>query len=100
MGVMFVFLLFWKFTRKLIFRAFTKQTITIIVDGCFLHSLSFFLMPLISMISRDTRHAADNFVQTSNKRGFGNCFIKLANENKSFLSHPLYIFFLLSSTFG
>lgn len=59
---------------------------------------SFFLMPLISSISRHNEYAADEFgsnLQT--KEDLVTALLKLANENKSFpLSHPLYIFFYYS----
>lgn len=59
---------------------------------------SFFLMPLISLISRHNEYAADEFgsnLQT--KEDLVSALLKLANENKSFpLSHPLYIFFYYS----
>lgn len=60
--------------------------------------LSFFLMPLISLISRHNEYAADEFgsnLQT--KEDLVSALLKLANENKSFpLSHPMYIFFYYS----
>jgi STE24 endopeptidase len=60
--------------------------------------LSFFLMPLISAISRHNEYEADEFgsnLQT--KEDLVSALLKLANENKSFpLSHPLYIFFYYS----
>ena len=60
--------------------------------------LSFFLMPLISMISRHNEYAADEFGSNlSSKQDLVNALLKLANENKSFpLSHPMYIFFYYS----
>jgi len=60
--------------------------------------LSFFLMPLISMISRHNEYAADEFGSNlSTKEDLVNALLKLANENKSFpLSHPIYIFFYYS----
>ena len=60
--------------------------------------LSFFLMPLISMISRHNEYAADEFGSNlSTKEDLVSAFLKLANENKSFpLSHPMYIFFYYS----
>jgi len=60
--------------------------------------LSFFLMPLISAISRHNEYAADEFGSNlSTKEDLVNALLKLANENKSFpLSHPLYIFFYYS----
>ena len=60
--------------------------------------LSFFLMPLISLLSRYNEYAADKFgsdLQT--KKDLVSALLKLANENKSFpLSHPLFIFFYYS----
>ena len=60
--------------------------------------LSFFLMPLISMISRHNEYAADEFGSNlSTKEDLVSALLKLANENKSFpLSHPMYIFFYCS----
>ena len=60
--------------------------------------LSFFLMPLISLISRHNEYAADEFGSNlSSKQDLVNALLKLANENKSFpLSHPIYIFFYYS----
>ena len=60
--------------------------------------LSFFLMPLISLISRHNEYAADEFGSNlSSKEDLVNALLKLANENKSFpLSHPIYIFFYYS----
>ena len=60
--------------------------------------LSFFLMPLISGISRHNEYAADEFGSNlSSKEDLVGALLKLANENKSFpLSHPLYIFFYYS----
>ena len=60
--------------------------------------LSFFLMPLISAISRHNEYAADVFGSNlSSKEDLVNALLKLANENKSFpLSHPLYVFFYYS----
>lgn len=59
---------------------------------------SFFLMPLISLISRHNEYAADEFGSNlQSKEDLVNALLKLANENKSFpLSHPLYIFFYYS----
>ncbi len=70
----------------------------IIVFLIFSPILSFFLMPLISMISRHNEYAADNFGSNlSSKKDLVSALLKLANENKSFpLSHPLYIFFYYS----
>ncbi len=60
--------------------------------------LSYFLMPLISLISRHNEYAADEFGSNlQSKEDLVNALLKLANENKSFpLSHPLYIFFYYS----
>ncbi|MDN5105379.1 M48 family metallopeptidase [Aliarcobacter butzleri] len=60
--------------------------------------LSFFLMPLISLISRYNEYTADNFGSNlATKEDLVTALLKLANENKSFpLSHPLYIFFYYS----
>jgi STE24 endopeptidase len=60
--------------------------------------LSFFLMPLISFISRHNEYAADDFgSKLSSKEDLVSALLKLANENKSFpLSHPIYIFFYYS----
>lgn len=60
--------------------------------------LSFFLMPLISMISRHNEYAADEFGSNlSSREDLVSALLKLANENKSFpLSHPIYIFFYYS----
>ena len=60
--------------------------------------LSFFLMPVISLISRHNEYAADEFGSNlQSKEDLVNALLKLANENKSFpLSHPLYIFFYYS----
>lgn len=60
--------------------------------------LSFFLMPLISAISRHNEYAADEFGSNlSSKEDLVSALLKLANENKSFpLSHPVYIFFYYS----
>ncbi len=60
--------------------------------------LSFFLMPLISLISRHNEYAADSFGSNlATKEDLVSALLKLANENKSFpLSHPLYIFFYFS----
>ena len=57
--------------------------------------LSFFLLPLISAISRHNEYAADEFgSDMQSKDDLVNALLKLANENKSFpLPHPMYIFF-------
>ncbi len=60
--------------------------------------LSFFLMPLVSLISRHNEYAADEFGSNlQSKEDLVSALLKLANENKSFpLSHPIYIFFYYS----
>ena len=70
----------------------------IVVFLMFSPILSFFLMPLISMISRHNEYAADDFGSNlATKEDLVTALLKLANENKSFpLSHPLYIFFYYS----
>lgn len=70
----------------------------IIVFLMFSPILSFFLMPLISVISRHNEYAADEFGSNlSSKEDLVSALLKLANENKSFpLAHPLYIFFYYS----
>lgn len=70
----------------------------IIVFMMFSPVLSFFLMPLISMISRHNEYAADEFGSNlQSKEDLVSALLKLANENKSFpLSHPLFIFFYYS----
>ncbi|WP_419769739.1 MAG: M48 family metallopeptidase [Candidatus Marinarcus sp.] len=67
----------------------------IVVFLMFSPILSFFLMPLISGISRHNEYAADEFGSNlATKEDLTTALLKLANENKSFpLSHPLYIFF-------
>lgn len=70
----------------------------IVVFMIFSPIFSFFLMPLISAISRHNEYEADEFGSNlSSKDDLVNALLKLANENKSFpLSHPLYIFFYYS----
>ena len=70
----------------------------IVVFLMFSSILSFFLMPLISMISRHNEYAADEFGSNlATKEDLVTALLKLANENKSFpLSHPMYIFFYYS----
>lgn len=64
----------------------------------FSSALSFFLMPLISLISRHNEYKADEFgSKLASKEDLVNALLKLANENKSFpYSHRLYIFFYYS----
>lgn len=59
---------------------------------------AFFLMPLISFISRHNEYQADSFGSNlASKEDLVNALLKLANENRSFpLSHKLYIFFYYS----
>jgi STE24 endopeptidase len=75
-----------------------KPYAIILVFMMFSPILSFFLMPLISAMSRHNEYAADEFGSNlSSKEDLINALLKLANENKSFpLSHPLYIFFFYS----
>ncbi|WP_428026648.1 M48 family metallopeptidase [Arcobacter sp.] len=70
----------------------------IVVFLMFSPILSFFLMPLISLISRHNEYAADEFGSNlQSKEDLVSALLKLANENKSFpLAHPLYIFFYYS----
>ena len=70
----------------------------IVVIMMFISPIFFFLMPLISAISRHNEYEADKFgSDLSSKNDLVNALLKLANENKSFpLSHPLYIFFFYS----
>ncbi len=72
-----------------------KPYAIILVFMMFSPILSFFLMPLISAMSRHNEYAADEFgSDLSSKEDLVNALLKLANENKSFpLSHPIYIFF-------
>jgi len=70
----------------------------IIMMLMFMSPIFFFLMPLMSAISRHNEYAADEFGSNlATKDDLVNALLKLANENKSFpLSHPLYIFFFYS----
>ena len=70
----------------------------IVIFMMFSPILSFFLMPLISLISRHNEYAADEFGSNlQSKEDLVSALLKLANENKSFpLSHPIYIFFYYS----
>ena len=70
----------------------------ILVFMMFSPILSFFLMPLMSAMSRHNEYAADEFgSDLSSKEDLVNALLKLANENKSFpLSHPMYVFFFYS----
>ncbi len=57
--------------------------------------LSFFMMPLMGMMSRYNEYRADEYgSECESKEALGSALVKLASENKSFpLSHPLSIFF-------
>ncbi len=70
----------------------------ILMTLMFSSPIFFFLMPLISALSRHNEYAADEFGSNlSTKDDLVNALLKLANENKSFpLSHPVYIFFFYS----
>ena len=74
----------------------------IVVFLIFSTVLSFFLMPLISLISRHNEYAADDFgANLSSKEDLVKALLKLANENKSFpYSHKLYIFFYFHPFFA
>lgn len=67
----------------------------IVVFIMFSPILSFFMLPLMSAMSRHNEYAADRFGSNlSSKDDLVNALLILANENKSFpLSHPLFIFF-------
>lgn len=60
--------------------------------------LFFFLMPIVSFISRKNEYAADEFgSELGGKENLVQALLKLVNENKSFpKAHPLYIFFYYS----
>ena len=72
--------------------------VTMILFLLFLPVVSFFMMPLLGLLSRHNEYEAD---KTGSELGgeTGNLYLasalkKLVEENKSFpLSHPLYIFF-------
>ena len=79
--------------------ALNKEAFSIIILFLiFSPILSFFLMPLISYISRHNEYAADEFGSNlASKDDLISALLKLANENKSFpLSHKIYIFFYYS----
>ena len=79
--------------------ALNKEAFSIIILFLiFSPILSFFLMPLISYISRYNEYAADEFGSNlASKDDLISALLKLANENKSFpLSHKIYIFFYYS----
>ncbi len=99
--VLFVFFaIFGNLSNELFFGLnLQKEAFSIIVLFLiFSPILSFFLMPLISAISRHNEYAADEFGSNlSSKENLVNALLKLANENKSFpLSHPMYVFFYYS----
>ncbi len=99
--VMFVFFAIFGNLPESLFLGLSLQNepySIIVVFLMFSPILSFFLMPLISMISRHNEYAADNFGSNlATKEDLVTALLKLANENKSFpLSHPLYIFFYYS----
>ena len=99
--VMFVFFaIFGNLPEELFLGLSLNQEASSIITVFLIFSpiLSFFLMPLISLISRHNEYAADEFGSNlSSKNDLVNALLKLANENKSFpLSHPLYIFFYYS----
>ncbi len=100
-GVMFVFFAIFGNLSEAIFLGLSLQNEPYAIITLFLifsPILSFFLMPLISLISRHNEYAADEFGSNlQSKEDLVNALLKLANENKSFpLSHPLYIFFYYS----
>lgn len=99
--VMFVFfLIFGNLPQELFLQLHLNEEPSSIILFFLMFSpiLSFFLMPLISAMSRHNEYAADEFGSNlSSKEDLVNALLKLANENKSFpLSHPLYIFFFYS----
>jgi STE24 endopeptidase len=99
--VMFVFFVIFGNLPEELFLGLSLQNepySIIVVFLIFSPILSFFLMPLISFISRHNEYAADSFGSNlQSKEDLVNALLKLANENKSFpLSHPLYIFFYYS----
>ena len=99
--VMFVFFAIFGNLNEEIFLGLSLQNEPYAIITLFLifsPILSFFLMPLISMISRHNEYAADEFGSNmQSKEDLVSALLKLANENKSFpLSHPIYIFFYYS----
>jgi len=73
----------------------TSPAIVMILFLLFMPVLSFFMMPLMGMVSRRNEYAAD---KTGSELGGGfflaEALKKLVTENKSYpLSHPVYIFF-------
>ena len=61
-------------------------------------SITFFLLPLINIISRNNEYSADEFgSELKSREDLANALVKLATENKSFpFSHNSYIFFYYS----
>jgi STE24 endopeptidase len=99
--VMFVFFAIFGNLSEEIFLGLKLQNESYAIITVFLifsPILSFFLMPLISLISRYNEYAADEFGSNmQSKEDLISALLKLANENKSFpLSHPIYIFFYYS----
>lgn len=99
--VMFVFFaIFGNLTPEVFFTLGLLESswITIALFLIFSTPLSFFLMPLISYISRKNEYAADEFgSKMQSKSDLVNALLKLVNENKSFpLSHKYYVFFYYS----
>lgn len=99
--VMFVFFaIFGNLPQELFLSLSLNQepSSIIVVFLMFSPILSFFLMPLISLISRHNEYEADKFGSNlKSKEDLVSALLKLANENKSFpLSHPLYVFFYYS----
>jgi len=70
----------------------------IIIFFIFSPILSYFLMPIISLLSRNNEYKADKFgAELVSKDDLKNALLKLANENKGFpKADNLYIFFYYS----
>ena len=102
MGVVFftIFAIFGNLPEELFLQLHLNNEpyAVIIMIMMFTSPIFFFLMPLMSAMSRHNEYAADEFgSDLSSKEDLVNALLKLANENKSFpLSHPLYIFFFYS----
>lgn len=99
--VMFVFFaIFGNLTPEVFFTlGLLEEPSTIMVLFLiFSAPLSFFLMPIISYISRKNEYAADKFgSDLQSKEDLTNALLKLVNENKSFpISHKYYVFFYYS----
>jgi len=69
--------------------------VTVILFLLFMPLVSFFIMPLMGLISRHNEYEADRSGgELVGKLYLANALRKLVTENRSFpLSHPLYIFF-------